>query len=150
MKKVIFLDIDGVLNNNETFQQAPEKYAAGIALELALINLELCYKVSLIVKETGAKIVLSSTWRIKPDIEQILATFGLTVSGKTPCRLAYCIRGHEIGLWLQKNKVDTFVILDDESDMGNYMSHLVQTNEVMGITDKDVEKAIEILNREEE
>ena len=148
MKKVIFLDIDGVLNNDETFQQAPEKYAAGIALELAFINPELCSKVRRLVKETDAKIVLSSTWRIKQHVCQILATFGLVVFNKTPCRFSYQPRGQEIGMWLRKNQVDTFVILDDENDMGNYMSHLVQTNEATGITDKDVEKAIEILNRE--
>jgi hypothetical protein len=45
--------------------------------------------------------------------------------------------------------IESFVILDDESDMEHLMDRLVQTNGYVGLQDKDVEKAIQILKQKE-
>ena len=55
--KVIFLDIDGVLNCSKTRNPRKLPYVVDKRL-LALLKRML--------KRTGAKIVLSSTWRIDP------------------------------------------------------------------------------------
>ena len=59
-------------------------------------------------------------------------------------------RGDEIKTWIQKNKslnISHFVILDDDSDMGEYKesNHFIQTNPDNGLTYSDSEKAIKSL-----
>jgi predicted mannosyl-3-phosphoglycerate phosphatase (HAD superfamily) len=49
--KIIFLDIDGVLNNYNTLGE-------GLNWESNAVKI-----LKRIIKETGAKVVLSSTWR---------------------------------------------------------------------------------------
>lgn len=60
--KIIFLDIDGVLNTTETFIKRRKNYErTGVfTLEIDEFRLEYLKK---IIDITGAKIVLSSTWR---------------------------------------------------------------------------------------
>ena len=66
-------------------------------------------------------------------------------------------RGEEIENWLDKNECRfggmdniNYVILDDLpwSEFHGHDEHFVQTDEYVGITDEDVEKAIAILNKE--
>ena len=54
MRKVIFLDVDGVLNSNETLGRSWNE-----SLEKPLLKLLLK-----IISKTNAKIVLSSTWLV--------------------------------------------------------------------------------------
>jgi hypothetical protein len=59
--KVLFLDVDGVLNNASTIQ----RYAMGIDPFLASL-------VRRVIVNTGCKIVLSSSWRlVKRGREQV-------------------------------------------------------------------------------
>jgi hypothetical protein len=44
--------------------------------------------------------------------------------------------------------VESFVILDDDSDLEPYMNRAVIVNGEVGLTEADVDKAIEILGRE--
>ena len=137
MKKVVFLDIDGVLNSTRTLYE-------DISLEDDLI-----LNLKELVNKTWAKIVLSSSWRL---FTEAIATrmdkldkFGLVVSGMTcdgvdldwiesfefnatkkyldtrfDCDENKQIkithdRGVEIFKWLSEHKeVESFVILDDE------------------------------------
>lgn len=61
-------------------------------------------------------------------------------------------RGSQIKEWLRRNRkklnVQSFVILDDNSDMDEYTeTHLVLVDGNVGLQERDVKKAIEILNR---
>ena len=75
MKKAIFLDIDGVLNSTRTLYE-------DISLEDDLIS-----NLKELVNKTGAKIILSSSWRLSTEAVAMLMDkldkFGLVISGMT-------------------------------------------------------------------
>jgi len=141
--KIIFLDVDGVLNS------ARDGYS---------INLENDYHFEMlkrIVDATGANIVLSSSWRIgfsvlslpEKNLMERLEKYGMEIMDFTPCMTG--TRGDEIREWLSINgPVESFVILDDEGDMAEFKeTNLVKTNTSVGLQEKDVDKAIDILGR---
>jgi hypothetical protein len=118
-----------------------------------------------LTQATGAKVVISSSWRrglSKDYLGLYLKCFGLTaeVIGSTPtdlhCREEYVqlheefghtMRGWEIQEWLKGHpEVSSYVILDDESDMGSLMPRLVQTSFEVGLTQAHVDRAIQLLN----
>lgn len=131
--KVIFLDIDGVLNNNNTKMD--------LGWEPSLVKI-----LNYIVKETEAKIVLSSTWRRTEHYRNIIKNdMKIDFIDVTP--KLWKERGHEIQAWLDKNPdVDNFIILDDDSDMVHLMAHLLQTDGKFGLTNEIADKAIKQLN----
>lgn len=163
--KVIFLDFDGVLNNNEVlddaYQLAMHLRASGepndyirVAHDYAMVDRVLVGRVQEICECTGAVVVISSTWRILNtlvELREILATKGLKaeVIGVTPRKMSG-YRGEEIGIWLNEHpEVEFFVILDDGSDMDPHSDRLVQTDCEEGIQDRHVSRAVELLNPQE-
>lgn len=160
MDKFIFLDIDGVLNDDETTTSAPY---GGTGLDDAhLIQLKH------LVDTTGAKIVLSSDWRFNQVcfrdmfhqwktaeddwfyLTSSLMKFDLHIFDITKDR---CFkRGNEIKMWLWRQIPPfSFVILDDLplDEFTNLLPHLVHTNPEVGLTWDDVWKAQEILKNVE-
>lgn len=82
--KVIFLDIDGVLNSDAYMKKQLDNSSEGIKSEIDPATLILLKKA---VDTTGAKIILSSSWRIirkYNELEKFLMKFGISLSGKTP------------------------------------------------------------------
>lgn len=101
-----------------------------------------------LIKKTGAKIVLSSTWRISPKhIEAFEKYTGLKIYDKTP-RLPQLIRGHEIAQYLYKHReITNYVIIDDDTDMlEEQKNHFVEVNATTGLTMEDILKCEEILS----
>jgi hypothetical protein len=145
--KVIFLDIDGVLVTQKELMSAHAMYPE--FSRQGLLNLKR------LVEETGAKIVLSSTWRLiserRYQAEWQLATVGLKFidwTGRSPDG----VRGKEIATWIAQwnhhrfdDKVTGFAILDDDSDMGDLLPHLVKTSMLTGLLAQHCVKAKEIL-----
>ena len=88
--KVIFLDIDGVLNTKDYRENPDVDYFEHPISEIHMCLLEY------LVKTTGAKIVLSSTWReywkkgkTQSDpfgvyINKLFSKYGLEIYDKTP------------------------------------------------------------------
>ncbi len=110
--KVIFLDIDGVLNSDEYFDKIRGKKIDGIENDVDIGKIKLLKK-ALVV--TGAKVVLSSSWRYTrkgEELKKLLLRFGIKTDS-TP--YIGNERGKEIKQWLE-NHPDTedYVILDDE------------------------------------
>lgn len=154
--KVIFLDFDGVLCNVESIsagykaREVPEQDPYGAHAD--------CVKaLNRIIAETGAVIVVSSTWRKcrnpNSTMRETLSRWGVKgdVVGCTPVleRGAFSVqRGTEIQQWIEtvRTPVTSFVILDDDSDMGRLRHRLVQTRMPEGLTEADAERAIAILN----
>lgn len=158
MEKVIFLDIDGVLNTSFT------KYRDEILDDFRLDYL------AKIVNKTRAKIVLTSTWRYNisknffsfkaynnsaKKLIELLKERGLKISGLLP-DTPNNRRAEDILDFIKKNKVTNFVILDDE--LFNYESlklsnNLLRTNFYAdneldaGLTQKMIKQAIQILNQ---
>lgn len=59
--KVIFLDIDGVLNTAETYDRIEEEYQKTGIKKIEIDEFRLKY-LKRIIDETGAYVVLSSSW----------------------------------------------------------------------------------------
>ena len=115
MAKIIFLDVDGVLNSGFTLKHqlsglcpgwgtlAPEGTPQQI-LGIDPLNVAVLEEV---VKKTGAKVVISSAWREMHTLHELklfLRAAGFTgeVIGATPSKLSGC-RPTEIQLWLDEN-----------------------------------------------
>ena len=106
--KVIFLDIDGVLNNHNSLRDGVQ-----IVPEKVLLLKNIC-------KSTNARVVISSSWRNMYTLEML--EFALFCAGlgrgrvidKT--RKEYDnLRGNQIQEWIEDNHVEAYVILDDDS-----------------------------------
>lgn len=130
--KIIFLDVDGVLNSEHWYiknhKRHPERCRTDTAIDPRFVR-----NLRKIVKRTGAKIVLSATCCgvVRKDrahyLHQILDRYGLEIYDYT-LRLGR-ERGHEIQDWLDKHKgVTNIVILDDDSDMLHLTKYLVKTS----------------------
>ncbi len=101
LDKVLFLDIDGVLNTYET----KERFRGTYGIDQSLLEI-----FRLI---TPTPIVLSSTWRLYPkhraEVMRHIEIHDCTPLLNTP-------RHKEISAWLDKNQPKDFVILDDDLD----------------------------------
>lgn len=159
MNKYIFLDIDGVLNSNfffiersqsDRWKEAYEKYPQEIAHGVCSIDEKAVTRLNKIIKETGAKIVVSSTWRHDPYLQEIFNVVGIEtpILDVTPS-LKSRVRGEEIQAWLDKiSEPYKYVILDDDTDMlPKQFPYFIQTDCLKwGLDDNDVELAIKLLN----
>lgn len=172
---VIFLDIDGVLNSNDWYTNR-KKNNLTEQYPLTEFDPKAVERLNRIILETGAKIVVSSSWRAGRsvnELQDLLTSVGVIgeVVGKTN-RLTHDTynipRGCEIDQWLklqglfqrinwskeeqQKNidkaKVKNYIILDDDSDMlYSQKEHFVHTDNLYGLTDEDVDNSISILRK---
>lgn len=101
-----------------------------------------------IVQDSGAQLVLSSTWHITlRQADQWLRKYGMHLIDYTRffCPEDTC-RGDEIAAWLREHPdVEQFVIIDDGCDMGGLTSHLVQTHSRTGLQEEHYDQAMRIL-----
>lgn len=166
--KIIFLDIDGVLNPlhyetalfkmwKSTNGQIKSKDQYG-----ALFFDQNVSALHHLIEETDAKIVISSTWRMN-GIEALCEMWDSRnlpggIIGVTPILTQpdQFTRGAEIYSWLfeqargefEISNQHPYVIIDDNNDMKLSQQHrFVQTNSHVGLTMSDAEKAIKILLR---
>lgn len=144
--KVIFLDFDGVIITDET------KFLSFVPRCVDILKQ--------ILEKSNAKIVVSSTWRYKGlktmkkmfrdiNIDPNIVIDITPISRKNKLQDDDLLfgRSHEIHTWLLKNKVESFVVIDDDTfDLQYYKDRLITTNSIIGITKKQIEKTIEILN----
>lgn len=160
MLKLIFLDVDGVLNHDKS------RARCGCVKGIDKDKVE---RLAKIINETGAKIVLSSTWKTGLDTElnptdkygkyllKYLWEYGkIKIFDKTGDYSPWD-RGTEIITWFEEHKdfkVGTWIVIDDEifddyRRMG-ILPRLVKTSWYdNGLQDEHVERAIELLNKED-
>lgn len=152
--KVLFLDVDGVLNCLGSEGRTTDRVEGGIMG----VEKEKCQLVRHILKETGAKLVISSTWRKQQTLlRHLLNRLGhqgrSAFEGCTPCldsRLPSGLyraatRGMEISSYLAvRPEIEHFVILDDENGMDDLLPHLIQTDYRFGLTP---EIALRVIDR---
>jgi len=162
--KVIFLDIDGVLNDEEFYILRADENSQyhnyyDKPYPLSEFDPRCVERINKIVKETGAKIVLSSSWRSDdtPKLLNIFKQVDLTLfTYKTPYiydfdpltqKIRDVKRGEEIQKFLDEHPyIDKYVIIDDDSDMlPHQMDNFIKCNAYYGISDNDTEKAIKLL-----
>lgn len=139
--KVVFLDIDGVLNTYDMVQRNGFDY-----IDRSMVAL-----LASVVRDTGAELVLSSFWRLDPKdrllVDLALKEFGIFLYDKTPSVPGP--RANEIAAWLAANtQVEKYAILDDTDDAGVGMEHsFFQTSAEVGLTREIVSKVTLHLNR---
>ena len=76
MNKYLFLDIDGVLNHDEWFES--ENYKKHQEnWKKSMFDPECVARVNKILEATGAKLVVSSSWRSMSDLKEIFEGVGL-------------------------------------------------------------------------
>lgn len=145
--KVLFLDVDGVLNNDDWAWEMFNKYKIEVYRNNILYQPHLV-QLRRIINKTGAKIVVSSSWRKIPsayeDLKHWLKMYGMEVYSETP--YVGGIRGDDIEAWLEKHKdVEEYAILDDDTDMGQCYGHLINTFYMEGLTPEMADRCIKML-----
>ena len=154
--KIIFLDIDGVLNvMSREFDEFGQLFNPIFVNNLAYI-----------IEKTNAKLVISSFWRYRglKFMRNLWKYRNLPgeIIGITPDFINDddSVRGDEIKSWLETNKdiVETYCIIDDDEDMlPEQLNNFVKTSDNSdhpdcddigyGLTKICSEKVIEILNK---
>lgn len=162
--KVLFLDIDGVLNFFGTDAKSPTG-CDGIVDKLVK-------RLRTIIDNTNAFVVLTSDWKddwdgqaetddLPPDGQYLVKKLrrnGVHINSKTGEQFPLGYRGAAIVDWLNRHKgVESWCVLDDivyddflwcaYADM-KIPDHLVLTDPNVGLSDNDVAMAIDILNKQ--
>src|SRR5262249_53034561 len=140
-RRVIFLDIDGVLAPIRRWDRYGD-------LDPACIQV-----LNEIVAGGGTDGGVTSTRRPGKTVAKpqgVLGAQGVAglVLAKTPTAIPGASRGDEIAAWLAEHAVDGYVIIDDHADMGELHTHLVQTHPAHGLRPADVPRAIALLRRQ--
>ena len=167
MKKVIFQDIDGVLYpclervrlkmdpymvKQKLIREDPYyKDAAAKDLSVAYEgwNEEAMLRLKQLVDETGAVIVISSSWRFMhslKDFKQMFHIYGLkdAVVDLTPMKKGF-LKEPSIAHYLEEHpQVEAYVILDDLNMTKTFPGHCVVCPDVFDEESK--QQAIDILN----
>ena len=159
MKRIVFLDIDGVLNSNFWNENHQREISDGTLIDDTKVKL-LCK----LIEDTDAQIILHSGWKywfdseLKPlrreaeNLRALLEKERLTIAGVTPdhatdeikkSKKFSLVKEGEILAWLGQHKdVDSWVVLDDlDLHSAEIEMHQVKTDPCTGLTIEDVEKA---------
>lgn len=172
--KVIFLDIDGVMNSAEFYNRkraSSWEWAHMFGKYLSYsIDSDKVALLNKIIEATGAVVVLSSSWRLGPSVPVLKEDFkrvGIDVFDRCPCWGKYGVtdwkveedeNGHPyttliprseiVDAWLKEHpEVESYVIIDD-NDQFNEEQHkrFILTDEQVGLTEENIQTAIKILN----
>jgi len=145
--KIIFLDIDGVLNSEIYYRSVDRTAKDWSRFDPTTVDL-----IKKLVNEFFAQIVISSTWRFgavqllnselkKSGLIKYLYKDWKTPQGYPPSK------GKEIKEWLdQHTNISEYVIIDDdESILEEQKSRFVKTDLMNGMKEKHYARAREIL-----
>lgn len=159
MDRVIFLDIDGVLNSSFWNAGHQKEISAGMLIDLEKIRL-----LGKLVRNTKAEIILHSGWKFwfDPDLKPLckeaaylqrqMQREGLMIAGTTPdhsteeiriSKKFSLVKAGEILAWLDEHKeVDQWIVLDDlDLHDPRIEIHQLRTDPDTGLTEEDVQKA---------
>ena len=158
--KIIFLDVDGVLNDRYT-EETFEGFVF-VSDEKILLLKE-------IIEATEAQIVLTSTWRkgwfykdhdstyngeevwLFEALQEKLNEYGIELFDYTE---EAGHRGDEISSWLKKHNgetIEAYIVIDDmdEDELRCHSARFIQTDFEVGLTEHHVDQAIKLLNEKE-
>ena len=152
MNKIIFLDIDGVLNTEHyqgllQYQGKPWQDEYGAFFDPKAVK-----QLKRIIDATDVDIVVESSWKYlgldaMKELWEVRNLPG-TIIDITPSLLGKN-KGVEIASWLSKYaKQDIrYVIIDDEYViLDSQLPHFILTNPYEGITEEQANRAISMLN----
>jgi hypothetical protein len=161
LRSLIFLDVDGVLNATAELD-SDEVITSDTPM--MILNRTCLQRLVRLVRDNCARVVLSSTWRtstqLKSDLWKSLVAEGLPKDafiGQTPV-IDFSLRHYEIKEWLNKHMdarsnlatevAVPWVVLDDMK-LGHcpeLKDHFVWVNPNVGLSDKDLEMAAQMLS----
>lgn len=132
--KVLFLDCDGVINtidNQLTSKDNIELRIDGCLIDFVYYKPALIRNINELCNRYELKVVMSSTWRKDYEIsymKQLFKYMGLScqlIDYTTKENMEYNIenndlRGLQIQKWLNENKVDDYLVIDDMYGAGAY------------------------------
>jgi len=132
------LDVDGVLHAYHA--RRPQMFRKDCMLRLKKI-----------IDATGAKIILSTSWRRTPQgkaaVNQHLRSNGIpTAIGITRIRHNEYLRHEEILHWIHHHPETTHWVAIDDLPMYQLREHYIGTSPATGLNDRNVQQAIKILN----
>lgn len=133
--RVLFLDVDGVLNRTG--------FHPGTSVGLrSWIEPELAQRLSGVIRATGAEIVLASDWRRGRELPQLRDELGAagvvgSLIGVTP-ELGGQPRWREIEAWMTEHTIraEAVVIVDDGYDMGALAARFVRASPLTGLDEQ--------------
>lgn len=132
--KVLFLDIDGVLNSERSCYALGGFPHAFDAKNKAMFDWVAVGLIRRLCEDADTSIVLSSTWRILHSIHECANGLDLPIFDKTPGGGGN--RGKQIQEWLDAHpEVTHYAIVDDDGDMlESQRSRFVQTDFRVGLS----------------
>lgn len=150
--KLLFLDIDGVLNSTQSVYYY-SRQKKKIRMETLLCPIATSNLQHILEKHPDCQIVISSTWRKYYTLKQFKKIFDYykidssRIIGITPINKGSEIRGKQIAQWFSENpqyRFSHFVIIDDDGDMEQYLNthHFVQTSSKSGLMWSQVEEVL--------
>jgi hypothetical protein len=140
--KVIFLDIDGVLNSRDYFMTCAPFSTTLLAEKIDPVAVE---RLNRITRATEAVIVISSTWRLGFQhnligLKELLRRHQIEadVIGMTPNSSGN--RGAQIQSWLDdhRGEIEQFIIIDDDDDMNDLSDNLIKTTHEHGLQEEHI------------
>lgn len=146
MKRILFLDVDGVLTSNRCYW-AFDKGIKPLWDTWDPVALAVLHKVC----ETGVRLVISSTWRLhKEELDVKLNQHGLMQYLEMPdwCTPhlpdAKIQRGTEIKTYLDAHpEIKSYRILDDDVDiLEDQQKKFIQTDSMNGMQDEAILKLL--------
>jgi hypothetical protein len=149
--RVVFLDIDGVLNSTAWWRDREQVSWTDEQIDpraVAILNE--------IAPQETTRIVVSSTWRLMglDRVRNVLERVGVKarVVGVTPDLREDYARGKEIALWLRDNggRIGAYVVIDDDHDAGiGHGPRFIKTDVRIGLTAEHVTQARAMFDRDE-
>ncbi|MDX1285926.1 MAG: HAD domain-containing protein [Draconibacterium sp.] len=157
--KIIFLDIDGVLNHEQFYINRQEQIFAGkwsITRPFSEIDPKCVNLLSEFCRKNDIKVVISSTWRASRDAEAFNEMFSneffeqpaFEVISTTPHLPRWSVRGNEIRQWIEENEniigckyydYYDYCILDDDGDMLLWQKeNFLKVDRFVGITPQTI------------
>lgn len=147
MRKLLFLDVDGVLNDINVLTQSPP------------IGNRQMQNLRLATQETNCEIVLSSTWRVfqlnKRWLQEAFQKYNIALWIDQTPEIHNAPRSKEIIAWLLANAAQDakVVVLDDDDDANiqnhglfNVIDSFIQTDFKEGLTANHSLQVIDFFN----
>lgn len=147
---IIFLDIDGVLRTHASDLEWSRRLGVPIPLSVydRRFDRKIVSRINEVVGYTRAKIVVTSTWRLKHSLEDLTRIFrdngiAAEVVGATDVGPN---RGEEIERYISDNEIENYVVIDDQ--VNDILKHIpseriIKADPSIGF--EDVDKAIDAL-----
>jgi hypothetical protein len=162
--RVLFLDIDGVLNNDAWFRRRIEA-RPDVRHNEDKLDPDAIKLLNKVIEQTGCKVVISSSWRKLFELDalrEILRDqngFVGDIIDRTPIIWRQVQRGEEVQMWLREyarklsagevtEPIEGIACIDDDSDFDGMFDWLVKTQWDLGIQPEHVEQVVATMKKQ--